>query len=74
MKFNSLKDKCEYYRSMTDYKVMPNCPIIIMLDGHGFSKKIKKRFDRPFDNDFINLMNNTTKYLLKNIQGARLGC
>ena len=42
MKFNSLKDKCEYYRSMTDYKVMPNCSIIIMLDGHCFSKKVKK--------------------------------
>lgn len=73
MKFNSLKEKCEYYRSMADYRVLPNCPIIIMLDGHCFSKKIKKRFDRPFDADFVKLMNDTTVYLLKNIQGARLG-
>lgn len=71
MKFNSLKEKCEYYRKLTDYRLVPNTPIIAMVDGHSFSSLMKKRFNLPFDNDFINMMNETAKYVCENVQGCK---
>lgn len=71
MKFDTLKEKCEYYRSLTDYKLMPNSYVLVMVDGHCFSKLIKNKFDKPFDDLFINMMNETAMYLCENIQGAK---
>lgn len=72
MKFNSLKEKYNYYRNQTDYKLIPNSYVMIMLDGRSFSKKIKKRFNRPFDDDFIRIMDETAKYLCENVSGCKL--
>lgn len=72
MYFRSLKQKCEFYRSLTDYRLMPNSYVLAMVDGHCFSRLIKNKFDRPFDDMFINMMNETAKYLCENIQGAKL--
>ena len=72
MYFKTLKDKCEFYRSLTDYKLMPNSYVLAMVDGHCFSKMIKHKFDKPFDDMFIKMMNETAKYLCENIQGAKL--
>lgn len=71
MKFNSLKDKCEYYRHLTDYRLTPNTNMLIMLDGNRFSKLIKKNFNLPFDDVFIEMMNKTALYLCNHIQGAK---
>lgn len=71
MKFDSLKEKCEYYRQLTDYRLLPNCYVIIFLDGRSFSSKIKKKFIRPFDDEFIGMMNKTAVHLVKNIQGCK---
>ena len=71
MKFNNLEDKCLYYRGLTDYKIIGNEYMIIMLDGHTFSKKIKRKFDLPFSDDFIEIMNKTAAYVCQNIQGAK---
>lgn len=71
MRFDTLKQKCEFYRSLTDYKLMPNSYVLAMVDGHCFSKMIKNKFDKPFDDMFINMMNETAKYLCENIQGAK---
>ena len=71
MKFDTLKQKCEFYRSLTDYKLMPNSYVLAMVDGHCFSRLIKNKFDKPFDDTFINMMNETAKYLCENIQGAK---
>ena len=73
MNFKSLKEKGEYYRSLTDYRLLPNSYAVIMLDGRSFSHKIKNKFKKPFDEDFVKMMNETTKYLCENIQGALLG-
>ena len=72
MVFKTLKEKCEYYRSLTDYKLIPNSYVIAMVDGHCFSKLIKNKFKKPFDEEFINAMNETAVYLCENIQGAKL--
>lgn len=73
MRFKSLKEKGEYYRSLSDYKLIPNSYVIIMLDGRSFSQKIKNKFTKPFDTNFIDMMNKTTEYLCQNIQGAMFG-
>ena len=71
MIFDSLKDKCYYYRDLADTRLIPNSYIIIMLDGRSFSNKIKNNFEKPFDDFFVNAMNETAKYLCQHIDGAR---
>lgn len=71
MKFETLEDRMNYYRGMTDYKLMPGSYVLIMLDGRSFSKKIKKTFNLPFDEEFIDIMNQTAQYLCKNIEGCK---
>lgn len=73
MKFETLKQKQEYYRKLTDYRLLPNSYVIVMLDGRGFSKKVKNKFRKPFDERFVNAMNETTKYLCEQIQGCKFG-
>ena len=71
MKFENLKDKCEYFRSLTDYKLTPNSYVIAMLDGRSFSHMIKNKYKKPFDDVFVRIMNEVAEYLVKNIQGAK---
>ena len=72
MIFKSLKEKYNFYRNLTDYRLLPNGYIMVMLDGRSFSKKIKNNFKRPFDETFINLMNETTKYVCEKVSGCKL--
>lgn len=72
MIFKSLKEKYNYYRGLTDYRLLPNGYIMVMLDGRSFSKKIKNNFKRPFDETFINLMNETAKYVCEKVSGCKL--
>lgn len=71
MNFDNLKDKCNYYRDLTDYRLLPNSNVIAMVDGRAFSKLIKKRFKLPFDDDFIYMMNETARYVCENVQGCK---
>ncbi len=71
MYFKTLKEKCEYYRSLTDYKLIPNSYVLAMVDGHCFSKMIKNKFQKPFDDTFIMMMNETAKYLCEQVQGVK---
>jgi len=71
MKFDSLKDKCEYFRSLADHKLIPNSYVIAMLDGRSFSKLIKNKYKKPFDERFMGYMNKVAEYLCANIQGAK---
>ena len=71
MKFNTLKEKCEYFRELSDYRLVPNSYMIVMLDGRSFSNLVKKKFKLPFDEKFINYMNETAVALCHEIQGAK---
>ena len=53
MQFETLKEKCEFYRTLGEHRLMPNGHIIMMLDGRSFSKMIKNKFKKPFDHMFI---------------------
>ena len=71
MNFKTLKEKQEYYRHLTDYRLIPNSYVLVMLDGRSFSKKVNNRFKKPFDERFVNAMNETAKYLCDNIEGCK---
>ena len=73
MEFNSLKEKYLYYRNQTDYRLSKDGYVMIMLDGRSFSHKIKKIFKRPFDDMFIEMMNETAKYVCERVSGCKLG-
>jgi tRNA(His) 5'-end guanylyltransferase len=71
MQFKNLKEKCEYYKSLADYRLLPNSYVIAMLDGRAFSKLIKNRYEKPFDDKFIDMINQTAAYLCHEVQGAK---
>ena len=51
---------------------LPNgLPVIVRLDGKNFSHMIKNKFQKPFDDDFIRMMNETAEYVCKNVQGCK---
>lgn len=61
-----------FYEFIPKTKLMRRCPVIIRLDGRSFHT-FTKGFNRPFDEILIRTMQETTKYLCENIQGAVLG-
>ena len=71
MNFKSLKEKCEYYRSLPDYRLMPNMNMLVMLDGKNFSTLVKNNFELPFDDKFIDMINETALTLCKKVQGVK---
>ena len=71
MKFDNLEDRMNYFRDLADYKLIPNSYVLAMVDGRGFSSKIKKRFKLPFDDTFIDIMNQVAAYVCKEIQGCK---
>lgn len=68
---NELKDHVETLRKSRDYVFPSDAHIIVMCDGRSFSKLIKKQFKLPFDDEFIELMNETAKYVCENVEGVR---
>lgn len=68
----TLKDKCKHYQSLKDYTLNPDLYIIVHVDGRSFSKMVKNKFERPFDKDFISMMDETAKYLCEKVQGCQL--
>jgi tRNA(His) 5'-end guanylyltransferase len=63
-KEQTLGDWCKWLeKNFSLEKTIPSLPIIIRLDGSNFSKWTKG-LEKPFDLDFIKLMEETTKYLV----------
>ena len=67
---NSMKTRMNEFRAQTDsIKLDPDQYVLIMCDGHCFSKEIKNKFKLPFDDTFIRYMNNAAIEAAKRIQG-----
>ncbi len=65
MEFNSLSEWCKWLEKNFSNEVMiPTLPVIIRLDGNGFSKWTKG-LTKPFDDGLTTLMIETTKFLVK---------
>jgi len=69
----TLKEKCYAYQKAANHFLDPDKYIIAHIDGRSFSKKIKNKFEKPFSEIFINAMNETAKYLCKEVQGCIFG-
>ena len=56
----------EYFH---DLRVLPGAWTVIRVDGRSFSRFTESRFEKPFDIEFHNLMVQTAKALLEELQG-----
>ena len=61
-----------YYEEVSKTKLIRRMPVIIRLDGCHFHT-FCKGFNKPFDEIFVESMQETMKYLCENIQGCVLG-
>lgn len=62
----------EFYETVPKTKLMRRTPVAIRIDGKAFHT-FTHGFEKPFDEILIQSMQNTMKYLCKNIQGCVLG-
>jgi len=68
----TLKEKCYAYQHEYNYFLDEDKYIIIHIDGRCFSKLVKNKFDKPFDDNFIYIMDNTAKYLCEQVSGVQM--
>ena len=68
----SIEDKCRMAQKAANYVLDCDKPIIVHIDGRSFSKLVKNKFDKPFDDDFIDMMNKTAKFVCENVQGVKV--
>ena len=62
---DNIGDRMKHFeRFGTDTKLIPNLPVIVRLDGKGFSK-FTKGMKRPYDERMSAIMIETTKFLVK---------
>ena len=68
----NLKEKCKFYQNRRNYLIDDNKYIIAHIDGRSFSNMVKNKFNKPFDDSFIEMMNQTAEYLCENVQGCQI--
>jgi tRNA(His) 5'-end guanylyltransferase len=68
----TLKDRMKALQAERDYRLDDDSYILCHIDGRAFSKMIKKKFRLPFDDDFMDMMDDTASYVCANVQGAKL--
>lgn len=69
-KVDSLGDRMKFYESINRSFIIPKLHTVLRLDGKSFHT-FTKRFNRPFDNELIEIMDKTAIHLCSNIQGAK---
>lgn len=68
----TLGDRMKNYESINRSFLIPKLYTVMRLDGRAFHT-YTKRFERPFDNELIEMMDKTTIELCSKIQGAKFG-
>ena len=69
-----LSDRMKEYEDVWDQRLPRRIPVIIRIDGNSFSKYTKQcDFKKPFDEQLMLAMSQTTKALLEYCSGAVLG-
>lgn len=71
MSNDSLGDRMKSYERAYEQRLMPQVPAIVRLDGKGFHK-VTSKMDRPFDQDFIDVMHHVT-FTLVDYSNAHIG-
>lgn len=71
---DSLGDRIKNYEEVFNQKLPNRIPVIIRIDGKAFHTWTKKsKCVKPFDDNLVNLMGETTKFLCENISGCICG-
>ena len=66
-------DRIKNYEQLYSIQILPKLPVIIRIDGKGFSKLTKAlHCKKPFDQRFGSIMMETAQHLLLEIQGCVL--
>ena len=68
----SIKEKCKQAQKKFDFRLDCDKPIIVHIDGKNFSKLIKNKFKRPFDDKFMDMMDKTAQFVCQNVQGTKM--
>jgi tRNA(His) 5'-end guanylyltransferase len=68
----TLGDKQKQYEKILDFNYPEHYPVIIRLDGKGFSKRSKSwKLKKPFDSAFTQCMNAACQLLFKELQNVQ---
>ena len=62
----------EFYETIPKTRLMRRCPVVVRIDGKSFHT-FTRGFQKPFDEILIQSMQETMKYLCRNVQGCVLG-
>ena len=68
----NLEDRMKSYEQAARTVLPRRLPIIIRVDGKGFSDYTKQLPGKPFDRNFISVMESTARALCQEIQGAQM--
>lgn len=71
-KKNTLGTRMKEYEAVSKNHLMRRTPVIIRLDGKAFHT-FTRGLNKPFDSDFVTMMQQTMLHLCENIQGCVLG-
>ncbi len=66
-----LEERMLKYRSSSESRLDKNLPTLVMIDGRSFSKLIKKKFKRPFDDAFVDIMNQVAVKVCQEVMSCR---
>lgn len=66
-----LEKRMKDLRGKTDYRLPKKSYVMCACDGKNFSRLIKNKYEKPFDDKFINIMNEVAIYVCKNVQGCK---
>lgn len=70
----SLGDRIKSYESLTDQALMRRVPVIVRVDGKGFSRWTKSmNCEKPFDHNLSTAMAQTMLAVASNIEGCVVG-
>ncbi len=68
----TLGERMKEYEFQSRTRLLRRTPVIVRLDGKAFHS-FTRGFDKPFDENLMRIMQDTTKMLCENIQGCVFG-
>jgi len=70
----SLGDRIKAYEALSDIVLMKRVPVVVRLDGKGFSRLTKRmKCEKPFDKWFVSAMSDTMVAVASKVQGCVIG-
>jgi tRNA(His) guanylyltransferase len=74
MRPDSLGDRMKTYEALSDISLMRRVPVVVRLDGKGFSRLTRRlKLEKPFDRWFLDMMANTMLSVASQVEGCVIG-